>query len=99
MTALRERAPGVRIETMPLPRKEIADALDSGRIDFAFGFLPSVKETQRVQLIKDRYVVLLRKGHPFTRRRRGARALDGARCANWSSSRCAPTPTPCASCS
>ena len=72
MTALRERAPGVRIETMPLPRKEIADALDSGRIDFAFGFLPSVKETQRVQLLKDRYVVLLRKGHPFTRRQRTA---------------------------
>ncbi len=70
MTALRERAPGVRLETMPLPRKDIADALDSGRVDFAFGFLPAVKDTQRVQLIRDRYVVLLRKGHPFTGRRR-----------------------------
>ena len=69
MAALREQAPGVRLETQPLPAGGIADALDSGRIDFAFGFLPSVKETQRVQLIKDRYVVLLRKGHPFTRRR------------------------------
>jgi len=75
MTVLRERAPGVRVETMPLPRKEIGDALDSGRVDFAFGFLPSVKETQRVQLLKDRYVVLLRKGHPFTRRRRGSPPL------------------------
>jgi DNA-binding transcriptional LysR family regulator len=75
MTMLRERAPNVRLETMPLPRAEITDALDSGRIDLAFGFLPMVKETQRVQLLKDRYIVLLRKGHPFTHRRRTGKAL------------------------
>jgi DNA-binding transcriptional LysR family regulator len=75
MVMLREQAPGVRVETMPLPRAEITDALDSGRIDFGFGFLPSVKETQRVQLLKDRYIVLLRQGHPFTRRRRTGKAL------------------------
>jgi DNA-binding transcriptional LysR family regulator len=75
MTALREQAPGVRIETLPLPRAEIADALDAGRIDLALGFLPMVKEAQRLQLIKDRYVVLLRRGHPFTRKKRSAREL------------------------
>lgn len=75
MVALREQAPGVRIETQPLPRSEITAALDSGRIDFAFGFLPAVKDTQRTQLLKDRYVVLLRQGHPFARKRRTARAL------------------------
>jgi DNA-binding transcriptional LysR family regulator len=73
MVLLRERAPGVRVETMPLPRADITLALDAGRIDFAFGFLPTVKETQRAQLLKDRYIVLLRKGHPFTRKRRAAR--------------------------
>ena len=70
MTALREQAPGVRIETAPLPRTEIMDALDRGRIDFAFGFLPMVKESRSAELLRDRYVVLLRGGHPFTRRRR-----------------------------
>ncbi len=65
MTALRERAPGVRVETSALAASLVADALDSGRIDFAFGFLPTVKETQRVHLLKDRYAVLLRAGHPF----------------------------------
>ncbi|MEP6792111.1 MAG: LysR substrate-binding domain-containing protein, partial [Ramlibacter sp.] len=75
MVALREHAPGVRVETMPLPRADITDALDTGRIDFAFGFLPMVKDTQRVQLLKDRYIVLLRKGHPFTRRRLAGKAL------------------------
>jgi DNA-binding transcriptional LysR family regulator len=70
MVALRELAPGLHIETMPLPRGEITDALDTGRIDFAFGFLPNVKDTQRTQLLKDRYIVLLREGHPFARKRR-----------------------------
>jgi len=75
MVMLREQAPNVRLETMPLPRNEITDALDSGRIDLAFGFLPTVKDTERTQLLKDRYIVLLRKGHPFTRKRRGGKAL------------------------
>jgi DNA-binding transcriptional LysR family regulator len=75
MVLLREQAPGVRVETMPLPRDGITEALDSGRIDFAFGFLPMVRETQRVQLLKDRYIVLLREGHPFTRRRAKGKAL------------------------
>ena len=60
---------------MPLPRDHITEALDSGRIDLAFGFLPMVKDTQRAQLLKDRYIVLVRKGHPFTRKRRSGKAL------------------------
>jgi DNA-binding transcriptional LysR family regulator len=75
MVALRERAPGVRLQTQPLPRESIMEALDAGRIDFAFGFLPMVKDSQRVRLLEDRYVVLLREGHPFTRRRRSGNAL------------------------
>lgn len=75
MVALRKLAPGVRIETSPLPGSGIAAALDSGRIDFAFGFLPTVKDTQRLQLLKDRYIVLLREGHPFVKRRRSSQAL------------------------
>jgi len=75
MVALRRQAPGVRLETLPVPRSEIPPMLDSGRIDFAFGFLPTVKDTQRVQLIKDRYVVLLRAGHPFAAKKRSGPAL------------------------
>lgn len=75
MEALRERAPGVRVHTLPLPREQITEALDAGRIDFAIGFLPMVKETRHLQLLQDRYVVLLREGHPFTRKRRTGRAL------------------------
>jgi DNA-binding transcriptional LysR family regulator len=78
MVALRERAPGLRIETRPVPREQITEALDAGRIDFAFGFLPVVKDTQRVKLLEDRYVVLLRQRHPFTRKRRTGKALLAA---------------------
>lgn len=75
MVALRERAPGLRVQTRPVPREQITEALDAGRIDFAFGFLPMVKDTQRLRLLEDRYVVLLREGHPFTRKRRTGPAL------------------------
>jgi DNA-binding transcriptional LysR family regulator len=80
MQVLRERAPGVRVQTRPVPRDQVMEALDAGRIDFAFGFLPMVKESQRVRLLEDRYVVLLREGHPFTRKRRSGAALLQALC-------------------
>lgn len=73
MAALRREAPSVRVESSPLPHTEIRDALDSGVIDFAMGFLPSVRNTQQVQLMQDHYAVLLRAGHPLLERRsRGA---------------------------
>jgi len=75
MARLGALAPGVRLETLPLPPSEIAPALDNGRIDFAFGFLPKVGDTQRTHLLKDRYIVLLRERHPFTRGRRTSKAL------------------------
>lgn len=75
MARLRELSPGVRVETMPLAPGDIAAGLDSGKVDFAFGFLPGVKDTQRAQLLKDRYIVLLRKDHPFVRHRRSGQAL------------------------
>jgi DNA-binding transcriptional LysR family regulator len=78
MAELRKRAPGLRVETRPVPRDEITEALDGGRIDFAFGFLPMVKDTERSQLLNDRYIVLLRKGHPFARKRLAGRALLAA---------------------
>ena len=64
MADLRRAAPGVRVATQPLPQVAIADALDTGAIDFAFGHLPQVKDTQRAALVRDRYIVLMRAGHP-----------------------------------
>ncbi len=72
MADLHRQAPGVRVATRPLPQATIAEALDSGAIDFAFGHLPGVRDTQRVELVRDRYIVLMRAGHP---RLRALRAL------------------------
>lgn len=73
MAALRREAPGIRVESLPLPHGEIRDSLDAGVIDFAMGFLPSVRGTQQAQLMRDRYALLVREDHPLLERRaRGA---------------------------
>lgn len=61
---LQKHAPQIRVECRPWPMQEIADALHRGSLDAAIGFLPQLSETQRITLVKDRYVVLLRAGHP-----------------------------------
>ena len=65
MGRLQHEAPGVRVATRPVPHGGLTDALDSGVIDFAFGFLPQVSDTRHAELLHDRYVVLLRSGHPM----------------------------------
>ena len=67
MQALNQSAPGVRVETASVPPAELAQAMDAGRVDFAFGFLPNLQGAglARAQLLQDRYCVLLRQGHPF----------------------------------
>ncbi|MEX8193319.1 LysR family transcriptional regulator [Comamonas guangdongensis] len=67
MQALRQRAPHVLLETLPMPMAEIADALDRGSLDMAIGFLPGVTGTQQQVLLSDHYALLLRKGHPLLR--------------------------------
>lgn len=73
MAALRERAPGIRIETLPLPMDEIAEALDRGTLDAAIGFLPGVLSTERSVLLHDHYCVLLRQQHPLLAAAQGRR--------------------------
>lgn len=65
MVALHREAPGMRVQTTPLPHAEIPDALETGAIHFALGFLPSVVGTERVELLRDRYAVVVRAGHPL----------------------------------
>jgi DNA-binding transcriptional LysR family regulator len=61
---LRTRAPHVRIETQYVAPDALGEALDTGRINFAFGFLPHLKSTRQQALMDDRYVVLVRRSHP-----------------------------------
>jgi DNA-binding transcriptional LysR family regulator len=65
LATLHQEAPAVQVQSFPLPHDEIAGALDAGVIDFAIGFLPTVRGTQRAELLRDRYALLLRAGHPL----------------------------------
>jgi DNA-binding transcriptional LysR family regulator len=65
---LQRRAPGIRLEAMPFPHANIAQALDSGQLDLAIGFLPEVGDSLAQPLLSDRYVVLMRMGHPIAQR-------------------------------
>ena len=73
---IRSVAPGVRIEAVQLAAEGVGPALDDGRIDLAFGFLPELRDTHRAALFEERYVLLMRSTHPLRRRIRGRRSLD-----------------------
>ena len=64
MQRVRVDAPGVRIETHQLDYAQIEEALDAGKIDVAFGYLPGVEKTVQQRLFMERYVVLARADHP-----------------------------------
>jgi DNA-binding transcriptional LysR family regulator len=76
MATLNVEAKAVRVNSFPLPHDEIANALDSGVIDFAIGFLPSVTGTRSIELMQDRYAVLLREGHPMAHKGAALSAAD-----------------------
>ncbi len=65
MAAIGREAPGVRVEAVQLPADAIAPALEEGRLDLAFGYLPTLVGTESAPLLQERYVLLLRQGHPL----------------------------------
>ncbi|WP_199221813.1 LysR family transcriptional regulator [Limnohabitans sp. 2KL-17] len=66
--AMQRHAPGMRLEARPLAHDKIGPALDNGQLDLAIGFLPEVTDTLQQPLLSDRYVVLMRQGHPVALR-------------------------------
>ncbi len=69
-------APGVRLEVQQLEPQAIGPALDEGRLDLAFGYLPGLAATESALLLSERYVVLLRQGHPLARQLRSRAELE-----------------------
>lgn len=70
LPALLERlhvvAPGIKIEAETLNLDEIRTGLEDGRIDFAVGHLPKLqgRNIRSQKLFQERYLVLMRAGHP-----------------------------------
>ena len=79
LTALRQHAPGLQLEVQQLAPEAIGPALQEGRLDLAFGYLPQLAGGHQQPLIDDHYVVLMREGHPLRRkvkRRDSLQALE-----------------------
>lgn len=76
MRELRQHAPGLQVEAQQLPPADIGPALEAGRLDLAFGNLRGLAGTESQVLLDERYVVLLRRGHPFARSRKDRAALE-----------------------
>lgn len=68
MSAIQFQAPGTTVECYAMPHVRIAEKLDKGELDFAFGFLPTVSDTENCALLLDRYVLMLREGHALAGR-------------------------------
>ena len=67
---LQRGAPGVRLEAVAADLEHIADALGTGALDLAVGFLPALgPPVQRRPLFRDPYVCLMRAGHPAVARK------------------------------
>lgn len=64
-SVLHTEAPGIYVETSPLDYLEVGAALDSGAIHFALGYLPHVEGTEHVEIVHDRYVIVVRARHPL----------------------------------
>jgi DNA-binding transcriptional LysR family regulator len=63
-------APFVRIDIVPLAVDAIAAAMRAGEVDLAVGYLRNIdRECVGYPLFDDRYVCMVRSGHPFGRAR------------------------------
>ncbi|MEP7207570.1 MAG: LysR family transcriptional regulator [Casimicrobiaceae bacterium] len=76
LRALADEAPRLRLEVFQLDDSDILPALETGRIDLALGYIPALTQTERRFLLHERYVVLLRAGHPAARRNGTRSVLD-----------------------
>jgi DNA-binding transcriptional LysR family regulator len=65
LARLEQVAPFVRLETFQLPPGSIATALRTGEVDLALGYVPQLEEgCISHRLFGDRFICLVRAGHP-----------------------------------
>lgn len=87
MAELGQRAPGVTLDCRVAEPERIPGLLDSGELDFAFGYLsavqasgatPATRSTRAWPLVEDHYTLLLRQGHPLRDALSAAQGDDAA---------------------
>jgi DNA-binding transcriptional LysR family regulator len=76
---IKHDAPGVKIEVVRIPIKDVHTALEAGEIDLAVGFLPGLITGMRQQpLFREQYVCMLRADHPVIGDRISAKQFRAA---------------------
>lgn len=69
LAAFEKDAPGVGLEIAPVPLNSVESGMRSGDIDLAIGYVPGLSQDCLSQtLFHDRYVCMVRAGHPLARR-------------------------------
>lgn len=76
MAAIGREAPGVRLEAVQMAAEAVAPALEDRRLDLAIGYLTTLAGTESLSILQERYVVLLRAGHPLAARLRDRSVLE-----------------------
>lgn len=67
--AIRRLAPRAKINCSQVDRREIASELAAGELDFALDIPEIAKpDLNCIEVLRDRYVCVLRQGHPFAKR-------------------------------
>ncbi len=62
---IKHDAPGIKIEVVRIPIKDIHAALEAGELDLAIGFLPGLTSGMHAQsLFREHYVCMMRADHP-----------------------------------
>lgn len=62
---IKRDAPGIKIDVVRIPVKDVHTALEAGELDLAVGFLPGLTTGMRQQaLFREHYVCMLRADHP-----------------------------------
>jgi DNA-binding transcriptional LysR family regulator len=80
MDSLQRKAPHLLVTTKAWASSEISEALGNGQLHLAIGYLPEVINTVKADLVSDKYILLLRAGHPFALR--GANVSMSLQCLN-----------------
>jgi len=76
VTMMMREAPHVRLQVLQVDAQQLEGWLESGKIDFAMGSYPGlIKGVRRQQLWVERYVGVVRKGHPRLGARPSLRAF------------------------
>src|ERR1700722_6554185 len=76
VTAISKAAPALRLDIRPSGNWNIIDALDRGDVDLALGALEGPGDRfLSAPLLEDRWVLVMRRGHPAGRRKLSAEGL------------------------